>query len=67
MKNKVTRGTGNPKKTPDDPEQSKRFEETARLLEADETGKTFLKAIKGVVAPKPVGGRSRPSSLAASE
>lgn len=34
---------------PDDPEQSKRFEETARLLEVDETGKFFDKAIKGVV------------------
>ncbi len=46
---------------PDDPEQSKRFEETARLLEVDETGKSFNKAIKGVVAPKPAEARPRPS------
>ena len=39
---------------PDDPVQSKRFEEAARLLGVDETGKAFDKAIKGVVAPKPL-------------
>lgn len=47
---------------PDDPEQSKRFEEAARLLGVDETGKAFAKAIKGLVAPKPVEDRSRPSA-----
>ena len=47
---------------PDDPLQSKRFEEAARLLGVDETGKAFDKAIKGVVAPKPAEGRSRPSA-----
>lgn len=36
---------------PDDPEQSKRFEETARLLEADESGGNFLRALKTVTAP----------------
>ena len=34
---------------PDDPEQSKRFEEVARLLGADETGKAFDKTFKVVV------------------
>ena len=47
---------------PDDPVQSKRFEEVVRLLGVDETGKAFDKAIKGVVAPKPAEGRSRPSA-----
>ena len=45
---------------PDDPEQSKRFEEAARLLGVDETGKAFNKMIRVVVAPKPAS-RSRPS------
>ena len=48
MKNKVTHGTGD-RTPPDDPEQSKRFEETARLLEVDETGKSFSKAIKALL------------------
>lgn len=30
---------------PDDPEQSKRFEETAKRLDTDESGKTFEKAM----------------------
>lgn len=34
---------------PDDAEQSKRFEETARQLESDETGKTFNKALKATL------------------
>jgi hypothetical protein len=37
----------NPK--PDDPEQSKRFIETARQLEADETGEAFRRAFKKIV------------------
>lgn len=36
----------------DDPEQSKRFEETAREVEADESGKDFQRAIKAVVPTK---------------
>ena len=40
----------NPK--PDDPEQSKRFEETARQVDVDETGKAFKKAIKAVAPAK---------------
>ena len=51
-----------PPAIPDDLEQSKRFEEAARLLGVDETGKAFDKAIKGIVAPKPAEGRSRPSA-----
>lgn len=41
-----------PKKIPpDDPEQSKRFEETARLLEADETVRVFESALASLLAP----------------
>lgn len=41
-----------PNAKPDDPEQSKRFEEAARLLEVDETGTAFKKAIDLVVPAK---------------
>lgn len=44
-----------PKKNPlpqDNPEQSKRFEETARQLEADESGKKFAEVIKTVASQK---------------
>lgn len=34
---------------PDDPEQSKRFVETARELEADETGEAFRRAFEKIV------------------
>jgi hypothetical protein len=40
-----------PKRSPkskDDPEQSKRFEDMARELEADESGETFQRAIRSV-------------------
>lgn len=40
---------GKPKK--DDPEQSKRFEETAKEREADESGKKFEKLFKDVATP----------------
>lgn len=50
-----------PKPPPDDPEQSKRFQEAARELEADETGAVFEDAMKVVVRPKPAERRSRPS------
>lgn len=40
-----------PKPKPDDAEQSKRFVETARELEADESGESFLDAIDAVVPP----------------
>ena len=40
-----------PKPKPDDAEQSKRFEETARALDVDESGKLFDRAIDNVVTP----------------
>ncbi|MGE3783266.1 MAG: hypothetical protein AB7H71_11045 [Alphaproteobacteria bacterium] len=36
----------------DDPEQSKRFVETARQIEADETGEVFRRAFAKIVPPK---------------
>jgi hypothetical protein len=42
----------NPKQ--DDPEQSKRFVETARQIEADETGEAFRRAFEKIVPVKPV-------------
>lgn len=36
------------KPEPNDPEQSKRFIDTARALEADETGTLFEKVVAGV-------------------
>jgi hypothetical protein len=41
----------NPKQ--DDPEQSKRFIEAARQIEADETGEAFRRAFEKIVPPKP--------------
>lgn len=44
-----------PKRTtskPDDPEQSKRFVETAREIEADETGEAFRRALEKIVPRK---------------
>ena len=38
---------------PDDPAQSKRFVETAREIEADETGEAFQRAFEKLVPPKP--------------
>jgi hypothetical protein len=62
MKKNPTRGTGAPsrQRLPDDPEQSKRFEEKAREL--DETGEAFERAMKVVVPPKARGLRSPKSS-----
>lgn len=37
-----------PKPEPDDKEQSQRFVKTARKLEADESGKSFERAIKSM-------------------
>jgi hypothetical protein len=37
---------------PDDPAQSKRFVETAREIEADETGEAFRRALEKIVPPK---------------
>lgn len=36
---------------PDDPEQSRRFVETARELAVDETASSFERALKGVKLP----------------
>jgi len=36
----------------DDKEQSKRFIETARKLEADESGEKFDRALKKIIRPK---------------
>jgi hypothetical protein len=41
---------------PDDPEQSKRFVETAREIEADETGEAFRRAFEEIVPAKRPGG-----------
>lgn len=47
MKTPQPRGTGGARRQslPDDPEQSKRFEETARELGADESGRVFEAAL----------------------
>ena len=37
---------------PDDPEQSKRFVETAREIEADESGEAFRRAFEKIVPSK---------------
>jgi hypothetical protein len=37
---------------PDDPEQSKRFVEAAREIEADETGEAFRRAFEKIVPRK---------------
>ena len=55
-----------PTPKPDDPEQSKRFEETARQLEADESGKLFKKSLKIVAPPKPKAIPARSSAKRAS-
>jgi hypothetical protein len=47
----------NPK--PDDPEQSRRFVETARRIEADESGKAFRRVFEKIVPPKPTS-RAKP-------
>jgi hypothetical protein len=41
-----------PSPKPDDPEQSKRFEDDAKRLEVDESGKLFERAMGIVVPPK---------------
>lgn len=46
----MTPKNANPNPEPDDAEQSKRFEEAARQLEADESGKKFDKAFKAVTS-----------------
>jgi hypothetical protein len=41
-----------PSPPPDDPEQSKRFIDTAREIETDESPEAFERAFKKVVPPK---------------
>ncbi len=57
------RGIGNRVKKksnpPDDRGQSQRFMDTARQLDADETGKSFDKALCAIVAPKKKRTRSK--------
>jgi hypothetical protein len=48
----------NANQKPNDAEQSKRFKEAARQLEADVTGKTFEKAL-GILTPLPEKKRSK--------
>lgn len=50
------RGTGGPKRQdlPDDPEQSKRFEDKARELGVDESGKEFEKAMETLSQQSPL-------------
>lgn len=43
---------GKQKPTPDDPEQSKRFEETAKELEADKNKEAFERALEEVFRPQ---------------
>jgi hypothetical protein len=38
---------------PDNPEQSKRFVDTARQIEADETGEAFRRAFEKIVPRRP--------------
>jgi hypothetical protein len=40
------------KRTPDDPEQSKRFIKTAREVEVDESPEAFDRAFRQIVTPK---------------
>lgn len=51
MKNKPTHGTGG-QNLPDDPEQSKRFEDTARELEAERNREKFEKVLQTIVPTK---------------
>ena len=41
---------------PDDPEQSKRFVETAREIKADEAGEAFQRAFEKIVPPNTTAG-----------
>ena len=43
-------GEKDEKRKPDDPEQSKRFEETAKRLDTDESGNIFEKAMEVITS-----------------
>ena len=54
MKKPAKRGTGGPANPPlDDPEQSRRFEETANEIGVDESGKAFRVATKKLLPRNP--------------
>lgn len=42
-------------------EQSRRFVETARKLEADESNKAFERVVKSLISPRPKVAHARPS------
>lgn len=54
-------GKRKPKPKLEDKEQSRRFVETARKLEADESGKAFKNTFGAIVAKKYRGTHKRPS------
>jgi hypothetical protein len=47
-----------PKGSPDNPEQSRRFIESAKKLGVDESGEDFQKAMDALLKPKPKRGSS---------
>jgi hypothetical protein len=57
----LCRMSDKPKQKPDDPEQSKRFIDTARERESDETEEGAHKAFTRVFSPKPTVDHSRSS------
>ena len=50
--NMPKKADGGAKPKPDDAEQSRRFEETARELQIDDSGEAFNRAVKIVAPPK---------------
>lgn len=52
MKNHTDAKSVKPKPEPDDKEQSARFIETAKDLEADKNAENFERALKTIVPPK---------------
>lgn len=63
MKKKPTHGTGDQSRQnlPDDPEQSKRFEETARELDAGKNREQFEKALGTIMPTKIADDRKKKS------
>lgn len=56
-----------PKPEPDDKEQSERFIETAKELEADKNADEFDRAMTVIIPSKPAEGRPRPSPKQSSQ
>lgn len=46
-----------PKPEPDDPQQSERFVEVAKALDADQSGEGFIRALKSIAKPAPMNRR----------